>query len=149
MKIDNSGNVIYRCTTDELAKQFLQECEEQGILWGDSGEKPTTNYNVWRIYKHRTCFSFENGRLLFGTIGIIHSVIEYLGKDTKSTEELQAEIARLTEENERLTAENVKIDEYRCVIDDISEQCRELEAENAELTRKVRELESQNASLRA
>lgn len=105
MKIDNSGNVIYRCTTDELAKQFLQECEEQGILWGDSGEKPTTNYNVWRIYKHRTCFSFENGRLFFGTLTgmhIRHSVLEYLGKDTKSTEELQAEIARLTAENARL-----------------------------------------------
>ena len=44
-----------------------------------------------------------------------------------------AEIVRLTAENERLQTENAKIDEYRCVIDDISEQCRELEAENAEL----------------
>lgn len=43
------------------------------------------------------------------------------------------EIARLTAENERLRAENGKIDEYRCVIDDISEQCKELEAENAKL----------------
>lgn len=43
------------------------------------------------------------------------------------------EIARLTAENERLQTENTKIDEYRCVIDDISEQCRELEAENSEL----------------
>lgn len=45
------------------------------------------------------------------------------------------EIARLTEENERLRAENAKIDEYRCVIVDISEQCRELEAENEKLRR--------------
>lgn len=39
----------------------------------------------------------------------------------------------LQKENERLTAENAKIDEYKCVIDDISEQCRELEAENVKL----------------
>lgn len=45
------------------------------------------------------------------------------------------EIARLTAENERLQTENAKIDEYRCVIDDISEQCRELEAENEKLRR--------------
>ena len=36
-------------------------------------------------------------------------------------------------ENERLTADNSKIDEYRGVIDDISEQCRKLETENAKL----------------
>ena len=48
-----------------------------------------------------------------------------------------AEIARLTAENERLQTENAKIDEYRCVIDDISEQCRELEAENAALRERL------------
>lgn len=47
--------------------------------------------------------------------------------------ELQKENEHLTAENERLRAENAKIDEYKCVIDDISEQCRELEAENASL----------------
>ena len=47
--------------------------------------------------------------------------------------EKDKEIARLNAENERLRAENAKIDEYRCVIADISEQCRELEAENADL----------------
>ena len=47
-------------------------------------------------------------------------------------ERVRKEIARLTAENERLRAENVKIDEYRCVIADISEQCEQLKAENAE-----------------
>lgn len=42
-------------------------------------------------------------------------------------------IKELEAENELLIAENAKIDEYKCVIADISEQCEELEAENAEL----------------
>ena len=46
---------------------------------------------------------------------------------------LLEEIKKLTAENDRLTAENAKIDEYKCVIADISEQCKKLEAENEKL----------------
>ena len=59
-----------------------------------------------------------------------------------------AEIVRLTAENERLQTENAKIDEYRCVIDDISEQCRELEAENAELKATLSKMETVEKELR-
>lgn len=59
------------------------------------------------------------------------------------------QIARLTAENERLQTENAKIDEYRCVIDDISEQCRELEAENAELRATLSKMETIEKELRA
>lgn len=51
-----------------------------------------------------------------------------------------SEISRLTAENERLRAENAKIDEYRCVIVDISEQCEQLKAENAELKAELQKL---------
>lgn len=51
----------------------------------------------------------------------------------KFIEKQKRKIDRLTTENERLRAENAKIDEYKCVIDDISEQCRELEADNKQL----------------
>lgn len=62
------------------------------------------------------------------------NITEYGYKEAiKAKQELQDEIARLTAENERLRAENAKIDEYRCVIADISEQCEQLKAENASL----------------
>lgn len=43
-------------------------------------------------------------------------------------------IKHLTAENERLGTENAKIDEYRCVITDICEQCEQLKAENDNFT---------------
>lgn len=48
------------------------------------------------------------------------------------------EIVRLTAENESLRVENAKIDEYRCVIADISEQCRELKVENTKLKARLK-----------
>ena len=46
---------------------------------------------------------------------------------------MKAYISYLEAENERLGIENEKIDEYKCVIDDISKQCEELQSENAQL----------------
>lgn len=59
--------------------------------------------------------------------GMTDKELEFFAKhNARVRENADAEIARLT-------AENAKIDEYKCVIDDISEQCRELETEVAEL----------------
>lgn len=46
---------------------------------------------------------------------------------------MKAYISYLENENERLRTENAKIDEYKCVIDNISKQCEELKSENVEL----------------
>ena len=63
-------------------------------------------------------------------------------------ERVRKEFARLTSENERLRAENAKIDEYRCVITDISEQCEQLKSENTQLNAILSKMEIIEKELR-
>lgn len=53
------------CKTEEIAKDFLKECDKQGIKWrgGDSTTKYDMNYER---YGNKTCFSDEGEGLLFG-----------------------------------------------------------------------------------
>lgn len=79
MKIKN--NTVYLCKTHALARQFLQECEEQGYLW-ISDKKPTQDY-VWEVYE-KVAFYITNGYLQFGAMNSVDEdnedrlpVIEY------------------------------------------------------------------------
>jgi hypothetical protein len=48
------GKVAVNCRTEEAAKKFLQECENEGLRWTFGGI--ATNSTAWNRYKEKTCF---------------------------------------------------------------------------------------------
>lgn len=82
MKIDRTGKVAYLCKTEELAKEFLKECDEQGIVWWNSKKKASDelNYN----YGTQTSYCADERGLAFASNDYYErtgtTVIEYKGK---------------------------------------------------------------------
>lgn len=82
MKIDRTGKVAYLCKTEELAKEFLKECDEQGIVWWNSKKKASDelNYN----YGAATCYCVDDEGLAYGSNNFLkmkgYNIIEYKGK---------------------------------------------------------------------
>ena len=79
MKIKN--NTVYLCKTHALARQFLQECEQQGYSWQSC--KKATQENTWGKYKE-VAFYIERGFLYYGSMNSVDEdnegrlpVIEY------------------------------------------------------------------------
>lgn len=75
-----SGKFAVHCDTEEKAKSFLWECENQGMLW-KCGEKPTIRTR-WETYNKLTCYSCirDKGKLTYGDIPFHESnrpVIDY------------------------------------------------------------------------
>ena len=56
-------NVAYWCKTEELAKEFLKECERQQIKW-HSG-KIATSQTYWEYYNEKTCYYKSRNSLYF------------------------------------------------------------------------------------
>lgn len=82
MKIDRTGKVAYLCKTEELAKEFLEECDEQNIVWWCSKNKASSMPNFY--YGASTCYSVDDEGLSYGSkkhfeiMG--YNIIEYKGK---------------------------------------------------------------------
>lgn len=114
MKIDRTGKVAYWCKTKELAKEFLKECDEQGIVWWNSKKKASDelNYN----YGTQTSYCADEQGLSFASKDYCErgelTVIEYKGKNTD--EIITAEVA--TESVVKTTA----IKQIRELISDLS-----------------------------
>lgn len=63
------GEIVVHCLTEELADDFLFNCELNGIKWA-SGKDPTTYGNKFDFYKENSCYFIgKTGRgLLYGNI---------------------------------------------------------------------------------
>ena len=102
MKIDKNSKVAYWCKTEELAKQFLKECDEQNIIWAD-GTK-TIDKTEWAEFYDRTCYDIENNTLYYDEKKFYsdnkYTIIEYKGKEEKS-------VPNSTKSNELSTIEQI------------------------------------------
>jgi hypothetical protein len=64
-----SGKFAVHCDTEEKAKAFLKECDEQGIKWC-TGARPIVEQKEtrWNGYKERTAYGCDSfGGLCYGT----------------------------------------------------------------------------------
>ena len=63
------GGIVVHCLTEELADDFLFNCELNGIKWA-SGKDPTTYGNKFACYEENSCYVIgKTGRgLLYGNI---------------------------------------------------------------------------------
>ena len=63
------GEIVVHCLTEELADDFLFNCELNGIKWA-SGKDPTTYGNKFACYEENSCYLIgKTGRgLLYGNI---------------------------------------------------------------------------------
>ena len=63
------GEIVVHCLTEELADDFLFNCELNGIKWA-SGKDPTTYGNKFDCYEENSCYLIgKTGRgLLYGNI---------------------------------------------------------------------------------
>lgn len=63
------GEIVVHCLTEELADDFLFNCELNGIKWA-SGKDPTTYRNKFAYYEENSCYLIgKTGRgLLYGNI---------------------------------------------------------------------------------
>ena len=63
------GEIVVHCLTEELADDFLFNCELNGIKWA-SGKDPTTYRNKFDCYEENSCYLIgKTGRgLLYGNI---------------------------------------------------------------------------------
>lgn len=82
MKIDRTGKVAYLCKTEELAKEFLEECDEQNIVWWHSKDKASSMLNFY--YGASTCYGVDYEGLSYGSNKHFeikgYNIIEYKGK---------------------------------------------------------------------
>jgi hypothetical protein len=80
-----SGKFAVHCDTEEKAKAFLKECDEQGIKWCTNTKISDQKETRWDIYKNNTsygCDSFwSDGGLMFGTFDNIPK-IDYTPSNT-------------------------------------------------------------------
>ena len=89
-----SGKIAVNCRTEEAAKKFLQECEDEGLEWA-CGDKPTS-LNWWRSCRENTTYIFYlpyNGirvdaREEYTAQG--YEIIEYKDKTKLKTFEMMA-----------------------------------------------------------
>lgn len=52
------GNIAVHCDTEEKAKDFLKECDKEGIRWRCNNERTITEgSNCWRVEKENTSYS--------------------------------------------------------------------------------------------
>ena len=52
------GNIAVHCDTEEKAKDFLKECDKEGIRWRYNNERTITEgSNCWRVEKENTSYS--------------------------------------------------------------------------------------------
>lgn len=126
MELNIDSKVAYWCKTEELAKEFLKECDEQDITWYD--DTKATNQTMWSIYYDRTCYDIENYRLTYGRkqgyIDYRYTIIEYKGKEEtsypnnaksnelstiKQMQELTADLSTLIATRKRIKSEIVQM----------------------------------------
>ena len=88
------GKVAVNCRTEEAAKKFLKECENEGLKWA-SGDKPTS-LNWWRSCRENTTYIFY---LPYNGIRVDareekkaqgYEIIEYKESKTMTTQEMMA-----------------------------------------------------------
>ena len=60
------GKIVVHCDTEEKAKAFLRECEEEGLEWY-SGDKPT-HITAWEGFKEKTCYRHNCKALVYDSI---------------------------------------------------------------------------------
>jgi len=53
------GLVTVNCKTEELAKEFLSHCHNEGIKWSDGDS--LISQNEWNNYKSKTCYWGDSG----------------------------------------------------------------------------------------
>lgn len=86
MELKKDSKIAYWCKTEELAKQFLKECDEQDVIWTD-GTK-ATNQTLWSMHCGMTCYDIKNYHLAYASkqcyIDYGYTIIEYKGKEGKS-----------------------------------------------------------------
>jgi hypothetical protein len=75
-----SGKFAVHCDTEEKAKIFLWECEQQGITW-ESDRKPTCKTS-WEDYGTATCYScmWNHGKVGYGYVELhkgVREVVDY------------------------------------------------------------------------
>ena len=70
------------CKTEELAKEFLKECDEQNIVWWCSKNKASSTPNF--DYGASTCYGVDDKGLAYGSKRTLemqgYNIIEYKGK---------------------------------------------------------------------
>jgi hypothetical protein len=49
-----AGKIAVNCRTEEAAKKFLKECEDEGLEWGAFN---ATHHTNWEHYKEETCYT--------------------------------------------------------------------------------------------
>lgn len=60
------GKIVVHCDTEEKAKAFLRECEEEGLKWY-GGDKPTY-FATWEDDKEKTCYRHDCKGLVYASI---------------------------------------------------------------------------------
>lgn len=63
------GNVAVWCKTEELAKDFLSECDKKGIEWSDGNS--TTRFTHYSVYGGKICYTHHR------SFGLCHGSKEY------------------------------------------------------------------------
>lgn len=78
------ANIAYWCKTEELAREFLQECRKQKIRWNSGDDLHITN---WEYYKEKTCYIY-NAKFINSTFeGLLVSNCDYeLGENIEIVE---------------------------------------------------------------
>lgn len=64
----NYENIAVHCETEELAKDFLNECKKHNLNTWANGEKVNPNKTYWNRYKCDTCYSY-NGTFQYSNTG--------------------------------------------------------------------------------
>jgi hypothetical protein len=70
-----SGKFAVHCDTEEKAREFLKECDAQGIKWS-SGASCLGEVN-WKYYKEKTCYEFFYG-FGYGDTSTRLPIIDYI-----------------------------------------------------------------------
>jgi len=75
------GKFAVHCDTEEKAREFLKECDKQGVIWC-SGDKTTRQETRWECYKDKTCYGYCTSDLRGISFGHFEDVkhIEYTSK---------------------------------------------------------------------
>ena len=66
-----AGNVVFNCSTEEIAKAFMDICKSKGYKWCN-GKPYSREGTKWDNYKSHTCYNTFNGT--YGNIEFYKSI---------------------------------------------------------------------------
>lgn len=89
-----NNKLVVNCETEELAKEFLQYCHEQGIKWRSGNSLLYDDDSSWEILRENTCYFCKDKFITYGSkksilelgFGLSYNIVCYYKKGGENFE---------------------------------------------------------------